>query len=193
LTIPGLSSVPRAAFSGRMLFLINMEFRYHYRPLKKSETALVTIRLPGGMEEWKDRVKLSLPDGLALAAPAVRIQERDPESREMFFESNWKVKVEKEGEYRVEIIAGNDVYAQKFLASRGSPRLNPVVARGAGSAFWHPPLERFRNPAGYVRIEIMYPEADFPFLGWNTWWVWPFLIIMFIAAFALRRPLRVEF
>ncbi len=170
-----------------MLFLINMEFRYHFRPLKEGETALVKIRLPGTLAQWKDKVTLELPDGLALAAPAVRLQ------NDGFFESDWKVKVEKEGDYRIEIKAANDVYSPRLLAVKGTPRVNPVEARGASAAFWHPPLERFRNPAGCVRIEIEYPETDFPFFGWNTWWVWPFLVVMFIAAFALRGPLGVEF
>ncbi len=179
-----------------MLFLINMEFRYHYRPLKQGETALVKIRLPGRMDEWKDRVSLNLPEGLSMAGAPVRIHQRDPDTGKEFFECDWNIRVEQEGEYHIQIQAGRDTFSPKILAGEGTPRLNPVTARGARAsiaAFWHPPLERFKNPAGYVRIEIKYPNLDFPFLGWNTWWVWPFLIIMFIAAFAIRRPLRVEF
>ena len=51
----------------------------------------------------------------------------------------------------------------------------------------------FPSGAAVSAIEVLYPEREVNFFGWDTHWLVPFSIIAIILAFALKKPLRVTF
>ena len=51
----------------------------------------------------------------------------------------------------------------------------------------------FPPGAAVSAIEVLYPEREVNFFGWDTHWLVPFIIITIILAFALKKPLRVTF
>ncbi len=176
-----------------LVLLINMEFRYHYRPFEPGETFLLKVQLSSQVQDWMNAVKVELPQNLELAAPPLRIQDTDAKGRE-FREIDYQLKVIAKGSEPATITAGGVSQAIKIYADpSGNPRLSPVIGSGFASSFWRPAQLPLDPNRGLEKIEIAYPEADLNFFGWKTWWVWPMIILMFAFAFALKPIIKVEF
>jgi hypothetical protein len=74
----GFALIPLAVmFLPVLIFLINCEYRYHYRPFQSGEEFLLKFRLSEQVPEWRNVVSLELPSGLEVTAPPLRIQDKD--------------------------------------------------------------------------------------------------------------------
>ena len=179
-----------------MLILINLEFRYDYRPFRPGDEFLVKVELKGSAVAQLNNLKLELPDGVALAAGPVRISFRDRRQRELDrMEADWRLRVEKEGTLPLRFKLGESLAAEQplYAEANGRPRLDPVRSADFATALWYPPLMALPASSPVQEIRVDYPQADVSFFGWETWWVWPFLLVMLVAAFLLRGLIGVEF
>jgi len=191
----GCALIPLAIMSLPVLiFLINCEYRYHYRPFQPGEVFLIKVRLSDQVLKWMDAVNLELPSGLALDAPPLRLQDKD-EGGKKFHEIDYRLKVNKKGDDTVKLLVSEKepVEIKIFADASRTTRLNPVEVTGFFSTFWHPGFGSLKTDSGIERIEVKYPKAHVSFFSWKTYWVWPFLILMFIFAFALKPIIKVEF
>ena len=179
-----------------LLFLVNCEFRYHYRSFKPGESFLLKLYVSPEIPNWQNALQLRLPEGLKLTAPPLRIQE----AGKQICEIDYRIKVLEKGRHKLEIIlptgaSGSHDSLQLIIFAQPEKnlRLNPVEGAGFSLNFWHPGYGWIKSSSGIERVEITYPQAEVNFLGWRTWWVWPMIILMFIFAFALKPIIRVEF
>jgi len=173
-----------------LVILINMEHRYHYRAFEPGETFLLKVKISPQAPDWMNSVKLELPDGLEMDAPVLRIQEQDK-----FRETDFRLKVNAKTREPVKIKVADNPPVEVVVKTDSSenPRFSPIIANGFSSNFWHPSLITLNPQSQIEKIEINYPEADFNFLGWKTYWVLPMIILMFVFAFALKPIIKVEF
>jgi len=180
-----------------LLFLVNCEYRYHYRSFEKGEQFLLKVRV-SELPDWMNALELNLPQTLELTAPPLRIKDEDEKGRE-FREIDFRIKVKEKGTHSVKLIlrsssTGSEQVEIKIFAQPDKCiRLNPLEGAGFGLNFWHPGYGWIKSGIGIEQIEITYPHRDVSFFGWKTWWVWPMIILMFIFAFALKPIIKVEF
>lgn len=176
-----------------MVFLINCEHRFHYRQFKQGEVFLLKAKLSGQGNDWMDKVSLDLPPTMALDAQPLRIADKDDKGVE-FHEVDFRLKVLETGAHLIGIYSGKDVTRVFVMADDSAGfRLAPRSGKGFWENFWRPGYIQARVGNGIDRVEIKYPESDIDFFGWETWWVWPFIILMFAFAFALKPIIKVEF
>ncbi len=177
-----------------MIFLVNCEHRYHFRAFEPGEAFLLKLKVSGQMSDWMNGIRLELPPNLELKYPPLRIQEPDDIGGGLR-EIDYQIQVKAKGSLPVKIFAQGKppVEVRVFADAKGNPRFNPVTANGFSVNFWHPTLAKLDPASGIQKIEIKYPEGDADFFGWKTYWIWPFIILMFVFAFALKPIIKVEF
>jgi hypothetical protein len=177
-----------------LIFLVNCEYRYHYRPFQPGEIFLLKIRLSENVAQLEHTVNLELSSGLELTAPPLRLQDKD-ESGEEFREIDYRLKVKEKGDHIVKLlVSGQEQIDLRIFADvLKNTRLNPIEAIGFFSTFLHPGTNLLKTKSGIEKIELKYPVAYVGLLGWKAYWIWPFLILMFIFAFALKPIIKVEF
>ena len=190
----GYALVPLAVmFLPVMVFLINCEYRFHYRQFNEGEVFLFKARVNDRVNDWMNSVTLDLPPTVALDAPPLRIAGKDDRGNE-FREIDYRLKVLKAGIHEINLESGKDVTRILVLADDSSKfRLTPHNGKTFGENFWSPGYTQNRLGADIDSVELNYAQADFDFFGWKTWWVWPFIILMFAFAFALKPIIKVEF
>lgn len=177
-----------------LIFLINCEYRYHYRPFHPEEVFLLKVRISRSISDWTHVLQLELPPGIELTAPPLRLLDRDEGGRE-FSEIDYRFKVVETGNQLIRLTVGDKKNLELPIFSDPSHtmRLTPIEMAGFFPTLLHPGRGLLERESGIQRIEIQYPETRLNFFGWETYWVWPFLILMFVFAFALKPIMKVEF
>jgi hypothetical protein len=177
-----------------LTLLINCEYRYHYRPFQPGEVFLLKLRFSEHVFERRDAVNFELPPSLELTAPPLRLQDKDESGKE-FHEIDYRLKVNEKGNHTVKLSVNEKKQIEVRIFADGShnARLNPVEAIGFPTTFWHPGTGSLKTNDCIEKIEVQYPQVRMSFFGWEIYWVWPFLILMFIFAFALKPIIKVEF
>ncbi|HUT55190.1 MAG TPA: hypothetical protein VM658_17505 [bacterium] len=177
----------------------NLETRYASRPVKPGDEVMVKVRLAGQFEGWRDAVKLEPPPGVSMVGYPVRFIRKTMESqgaREQSrdYEVDYKLRPETAGSHPLKFtVQGRQFTVPLVAGDHYGVRVPPYESAGLGLALLYPPAVGVPADSRVAAIQITYPEADFPWLGLNTWWVWPFLVISMIAAFAVKGVLKVEF
>lgn len=193
----GFALVPLAVmFFPVMVFLVNCEYRFHYRPFQPGESFLFKVRFNPVFQEWKNSLVLTSEDGIEIDAFPLHIQARDSNGKE-FKEMDFRLKVSPEGGHvrsvQLRLLSGKAVnYSYIFVEPGPLERLNPVESLDRWLQLFSPGYVG-ADPAYIEKIEIAYPRAELDFFGWKSWWVWPFILLMFVFAFALKPFLKVEF
>lgn len=177
-----------------LIFLVNCEYRYHYRPFQPGEVFLLKMRPSEDVVQLENAVNLKLSSGLELTAPPLRLQDKDENGKE-FREIDYRLKVNEKGNHTVKLLVSGQeqIDLRVFADALRNTRLNPVESARFSSTFLHPGLGSLKPGSGIEKIEVQYPVAYIGFLGWKAYWIWPFLILMFIFAFALKPFVKVEF
>lgn len=177
----------------------NFETRYAFRPVRPGDEVMVKLRLNQQFEGWQEAVKLELPPGVAMVGSPVRFIRKTMTSPASFteksrdYEVDYKLRPETAGRHQLKFTVKGEQFSVPLLAGEGyGERVPPYESAGLGLALLYPPSVSIPKNADVDRVQIAYPEADFPWLGLHTWWVWPFLVISMIAAFAVKGVFKVE-
>jgi len=177
----------------------NFETRYAFHPVRPGDEVLVKVRLSEGFEGWEDAVELDVPPGMEKVGPRVRLVRRIMESESSLrekareYEVDYRLRPRFAGRYDLLIkVKGESFTVPLYAGDEPGKRSAPLATDNLGHALLFPPLVTLPAGAGVAEVEIEYGEAEFPFLGWETWWVWPFLIISMIAALAVKGVFKVE-
>lgn len=178
----------------------NLETRYATRPVKPGGEVMVKVRLTGQFEGWQNEVKLETPPGVSMVGYPVRFirktMESSGSSREAArdYEVDYKLRPETAGSFPLKFTVKGKEFTVPLLAGDDyGVRVPPYESAGLGLALLFPPSVGIPADSKVDRVQITYPEAKFPWFGLHSWWVWPFLIISMIAAFAVKDALKVEF
>lgn len=178
----------------------NFETRYAMRPLAPGQEALVKVAIKKHFDGWQDEIKLNLPAGLSLAAPPVRFVRKhyeNPEARNKKvngrdFEADFRVRVDRPGPHVLGVsVRGKELQVPLACGSYGD-RAAPFATAELGTALLYPPLAAPPASSPLLRVQIEYPAAEFPVGPWRMWWVWPFLVVSMIAAYAVKGVFKVE-
>lgn len=165
------------------IIFVQMETYFARAPLEASKDFLVRATLAEGYPI--DSAVIHLPAGIELTAPPVHI----PRDREI----DWRLQAVHSGSYEVELTMAGAGFAKLVEVGSGLRRVNPERKRGA---FWQAVVSPGELPlpeAGPVEsIQVQYPVREIQVWRWGLDWLVAFLVMMLVAAMALKGVLRTE-
>lgn len=166
-----------------LLLFVQMEAYFELKPVPVGDDFLVRVTLRDAA--LLSAAQLALPQDVLQQAPPLRIAADN--------EVDWKLRAVDAGLHAITLrIEGNSLTKQ-VAAGKGFERINAARERGGFWARLMHPGEEALPAAGVVeRIEINYPERNLSLAGWETGWVWPYLVMTLLAALLLKGVLRTE-
>ena len=178
-----------------VLMVAQLQLHYGYEGLMVGEPVIVKVAMSGeravynglGVEGGvgSSVVELEVPDGLRLETPRLTIRSLN--------QAEWRLVADEPGSYELGIRVGNQVYFKSVEVSSQVVKRSPIRTDRFLDQLLYPGEPGFPSGAAVSAIEVLYPEREVNFFGWDTHWLVPFSIIAIILAFALKKPLRVTF
>lgn len=179
----------------------NFEMRYAYRPAAVGSELLVKVALDRYTDGWQQDLKLTVPEGVKVVGGPVRFVRKrydDPGARTRKitgrdYESDWRVRVTAPGRHNLTItVRDRDLKVPLVAGDDRGLRPAPYATKSLGTALLFPPVAELPGNLPVASVQIDYPEAEFPVGPWMMWWVWPFLVISMVAAYAVKGVFKVE-
>ena len=178
-----------------VLMVAQLQLHYGYEGLMVGEPVIVKVAMSGeravynglGVEGGvgSSVVELEVPDGLRLETPRLTIRSLN--------QAEWRLVADEPGSYELGIRVGDQVYFKSVEVSSQVVKRSPIRTDRFLDQLLYPGEPGFPSGAAVSAIEVLYPEREVNFFGWDTHWLVPFSIIAIIPAFALKKPLRVTF
>ena len=178
-----------------VLMIAQLQLHYGYEGLMVGEPVIVKVAMSGeravynglGVEGGvgSSVVELEVPDGLRLETPRLTIRSLN--------QAEWRLVADEPGSYELGIRVGDQVYFKSVEVSSQVVKRSPIRTDRFLDQLLYPGEPGFPSGAAVSAIEVLYPEREVNFFGWDTHWLVPFSIIAIILAFALKKPLRVTF
>jgi uncharacterized membrane protein (DUF106 family) len=169
-----------------VLIVAQMQFLYGYTGLEPGASAVLRVEVAAEAlaGEEKPEISVATPDGLELRSPSVWA----PDLREMA----WLIAGDEPGAYDLEIGFGDRSWTKRVVIGDAFARRAPERLEGTFLNQLLYPAEAPLPKAGPIRaIRVAYPGHDVAFLGLGMNWIWWFLILSIVFAFALRNRLGV--
>ena len=192
-----------------VLIVAQLQLHYGYEGPEVGEPFIVKVRLVDGAAAGDGSGQLAAvgaataaqAGGAALgAAPDLAIQA--PEGLRVdtprlwiptLNEADWRLVATAPGEYELTIRVGGNDYRKTVTVGDAILARSPIRTSGLLDRILYPGEPGFPSGSEVAAIEVLYPEREVSFFGWQTHWLVPFIIITIVLAFALRRPLGVTF
>ncbi|RMF94266.1 MAG: hypothetical protein D6734_08190 [Candidatus Schekmanbacteria bacterium] len=168
-----------------IFILVQLDSRYAYRPLKEGEKTIVCLKLDDGILINNADIELELPKGLKLDAPPLRIEREN--------EIDWRLRVEKSGNYKLTFIVNGKRYEKKLLAENILQRVGAEKEKVNFEHILLTPAETpFPSDSPIEEVRINYPEMNLTFWGVEIHWLIVFFVLSIISAFGLKDVFKVQ-
>ena len=179
-----LAFTPFLIVSIPILFLIVQLDRYlGWMPVETHRAFLLEAQLDNSAN--LDGIVLQLPPELVSTAPAVHVPAENMIA--------WRVVANREGRYKVAIVADGQASSKQVVVSGGVSRISPVRLRGT---FWARMFESGESalaPSGPIRsISINYPSREITFLGGQWNWIALFFVLSLVAGFFFKTVFGIQ-
>jgi hypothetical protein len=167
-----------------VLVLIQLDLRFMTRPLEPGEQTVVKVKLRD-LSPVRDGVELSVPDGVTVETPGVRIESER--------EVAWRVRIDEAGDYRLTLRAGSDS-VEKQLAASGHWANVSRHKTGAGliDKIFHPGEAPIAGSNAIESVSIHYAPLSLSLFGFGMNWLVYFFVASIAFGFAFKRFLGVE-
>jgi hypothetical protein len=151
--------------------------------LRDGEATLLSARLKPGTS-LKD-VKLSVPEGLVIETPPIRIPSRN--------EVSWRLRATRAGDHKL-ILDVRENSLEKRLVVDGDPRsLAPVKSASLLEKLLYPAESPISSDSPFLEVRMRYPMRDLGlFQGGELSVGLVFLVVSLAAGFALKGLFRVQ-
>ncbi|MCP2619638.1 hypothetical protein NLC35_00075 [Candidatus Aminicenantes bacterium AC-334-K16] len=173
-----------------VLILIQLNFRFAYRPLAPGERTIVKVKVQPGLDLLELPLTLTTTSGIVVETPPLRIEEVG--------EIDWRIKALQPGKHSLVVKIGEESSLTKEIlvapaATERLTRLSPLrpSARFLSSLLF--PVEKPLPPETVLQeIEVIYPAGNFRLLGLSIHWIIVYFILAIAFGFALKRFVGVE-
>jgi hypothetical protein len=166
-----------------VLFAFQLELRYGHRALAPGESAIIGVAVAPDVS--LDEVTLSVPEGMELETPALRM----PSVNEV----DWRIRAEAPGEFVLRVGAQGEEHEKRVVVGTWGERISMARVAGGFVELLKNPGERPLPDRALIQsIRINYPETQMRAFGWSMFWLWPWLILSMIFGYALKGPLGVQ-
>lgn len=166
------------------LVMANLDGWFGYAPLEVGEHALLVLELDPD-DCMRDDLRLTTSSGVVVDAPPVRVPSKG--------EITWRIRPVSEGRHEVNVELGEKKIVEQIYVGGVSERLS--VKRGSGDL-----LESFLYPgkpipteSGVRSLRLTYSTAEMNAFGWELHWVYVYLILTLVLAFASKGLFKVTF
>jgi len=182
----GLAVVPMLAIIVPMALIVTQsDHFFQSRPMEPDDTVIVSATLTRWDPELAESVSISVPDGLAVDTPALRI----PETKEIV----WKVRAKEYGDFDVLIKMPGKTLSKRLTVSDSARCLSHARTRptlvGALLHSAEPPLD---VDAPIESIEVGYTAIRMRLGPIRAHWLVHFFILAMIFALIFKPVLKVE-
>jgi hypothetical protein len=169
-----------------------MEFRYGWQGFDVGDKALleVEIEAPEGQEAFepgtaKPAISLDLPAGVRAETAPVWIPTKNRIA--------WRLAIEEAGRHEITVHVDGGAATKSLDVSSDWIQVSPVRPdRSLADQILYPAEAPVGTESAPIRrITVSYPTREVSFLGWETYWMWPFFLLAIVLGFALAKPLKV--
>lgn len=174
-----------------IIILVQMGYRYEHRPLLPGESAIIALRLNALQLNGDDffpnskEVSVSVPDGLKIETPALRIPSEG--------EINWRIGAEKEGIYDLVFNISGEKVIKKIVVNNTLTKLSTKRSQYSISDIVLNAGELPLSKNSLVNsIEVKYPPVIMRIFGWNIHWLIVFFVVSILSGFMLKGVLKVH-
>jgi hypothetical protein len=165
--------------------LIQFEGWFERRPLAVGERTAVDVTLASDYPVDTTDVAIGLSPGLRLDSPIVRIASRNAVA--------FRIAAVEEGTGHMDVGVGSTAERADIPVGPRLCRVTPLrVQAGLSREFWHPGAPPLDAPSPITRIHVQYPERILEFGLYDASWLEAELVIIFMFALLLARPLGVS-
>jgi len=161
-----------------------LDARFARAPIRVGDATLVTVTCPPGVDVMNTPASLEAGEGAAVDAARVRV----PARREV----TWHVRAERTGTPALTVRVADTAYSFTLNTEGGTAAKGSVRSRSPWSGVLHPGLPPLPGSGAIQRIEVRYPPARPPLLGWRTHWLVVFLAWSLVGALIPKVLLRIE-
>lgn len=166
------------------IILIQINYRYQFRPLSNGETVLVKLKLNAGAEQ-QNNVALSPTNEIAVETPVLYI----PGNREF----DWRIKIKKPGAHQLLFNVDNQQIIKSVATGSHLNLISPAKVKNSFfKLFFNPTEKPLPDGTAVESIEINYPDQQLKIFGKSVHWLVVFFIVSLIAAFGLKGVFGVE-
>lgn len=169
-----------------ILVMAQMNLRFGSEPLRSGRETLIKMKFKAGADPVALAPKISLPPGLALTAPPVRI----PSERE----ADWRIRADSDGTRSVKFLVGGLEVVKTITV--GGPSVAAVPARAVGPALaaqvLYPGDKVLPANCPVESIEVLYRPARFSILGLRLHWLVAFFVLSMAFGLAFKGVFKVE-
>lgn len=168
-----------------VIILVQLHLRFSHSPLRPGESAVVTVKLAEQIPWREAMVELSVPDGVEIETPALRIEEER--------EISWRVRPRQFGEFDLTIrLLERDVQKRLIVADK----LVKVSPRKAHPTFldllFFPGEAPLPDGFSIQSIDVGYPPQALNVFGWNLHWLLIFCVLSLVGGYAFKGIFGVE-
>jgi hypothetical protein len=187
LTYVRLSLIPLAwMLVPFVLVVAQLQFHYGYEGLEPGDTTLLTATLKG---DWppgtRPEARLEAPAGVAVEA--------GPVWAPVVSELTWRIAAEEWGDYELRLTVDGETVTKTVNVGDDVSRRSTVRPSSFLDQLINAAEAPLPGSGPVARIEIDYPFANAGITGWEGeyTWLWVFLALSIVFAFALKKPLGV--
>jgi hypothetical protein len=167
------------------IVMANLDGWYGYRPLRVGEQRLVEAEVDEELV-MSDGLELIAPEGLEVDAPPVRV----PSEGRVF----WRVEAVEPGSHELRVAAGGRSFAKRVRVDGELARLSPLRhSGGMVNGFLYPGESVADGESGVSAVGVDYPATEMALAGTSLHWVYVYLVLTLVFAFALRGMIGVTF
>jgi hypothetical protein len=174
----GYNLAPMAVLLLPTLFVLTrLEANYAFGPTPEGDVELFHLEMDPSSAVAPRDVKLALPPGVALDAPAVRTPDGD-----VF----WRLRAETPGDHALEIAAGGDRLPIVWSVGGDVRKVAPKYTK-TWERFLYPGAPAVAASSPFQTLSIPYPERDLsPFPSGEFGILASFFVLSLVAGFALK-------
>jgi len=166
-----------------LLILVQLNLRFGARPLEPGESTVLTLTLRQASPLEQD-VELSVPTGVTVETPGVRI----PSRREVA----WRLRVEQPGRHRVTVRAGSDSVEKQLVAGGAWSAVSTLRTAGLVDGLLYPGEPLIDRTSTIASVEVRHAPLPLSLFGFGVDWLLFFFVASLASGFAFRRLLGVE-
>jgi len=165
--------------------LVQFDTRYGISPLEAGDTTVLKIVLSDQVDFDSAKVDVQPSPGLKISAGPVRI----PAKKEF----NYRLEVEKEGQYDLMIAVNGQSYTKSIDAEAGMTMVSPIRMKSCIDSFVYPKEKPFPADAQIESVEVKHGRKAMLGMDGDYFpWLIIFCVVALVAGFGMKGVFNVN-
>jgi len=169
-----------------VLCVIQLWAYYGFNQFEPGDTTLVKVKLSENAARENLNIELNVPEGLTIESPPIHMEKNK--------EVDWRIRVDQKGIFDLKFTMPDG--ATFFKTLKAGDKVERISPRRPGPGlldqFLYPHEKPYPASLNIQWVELIYDDTPAYFYVMGYLWIFPFIILSIIFAFALKGLLRVE-